>query len=65
MGPSDGSHVLLELQDRQEGLVPALLDFKSGSRQDLPVLQLDAVVDREPQTASQQDIEKSSGRGGG
>ncbi len=65
MGPRERGDVLLELQDRQERLTPALFDSKSGSRQDLPVLQLDAVVDREPQTASQQDIEKSSGRGGG
>ncbi len=64
MGPSDGSHVLLELQDRQEGLVPALLDFKSGSRQDLPAPQLNAVVDCEPPPSSQQIVEESSGLGG-
>ena len=52
MGPREGGHVLLELQDRQEGLAPARLDSKSWSRQDLPVLQLDAVVDGEPQPAS-------------
>ena len=64
MGPGEGGDVLLELQDRQEGLAPARLDSKSGSRQDLAVLQLDAVVDREPQTSSQQDVEEASGRSG-
>ena len=65
MWPGEGGDVLLELQDRQEGFSPAPLDSKSGSRQDLAVLQLDAVVDREPQPSSQQDVEESSGWGGG
>ena len=42
MWPGEGGDVLLELQDRQEGFSPAPLDSKSGSRQNLAVLQFDA-----------------------
>lgn len=49
-GPGHGAHALLELQDRQERFTADSLDPEPGTCQDVAVLALDPVIERDPHT---------------
>jgi hypothetical protein len=65
MRPRHGGYVLLELQDRKERVTADRLDSESGACHDLAVLDLDPVIEREPQASAKQDVDESSGWCGG
>ena len=65
MGPGCGDHVILELQDRQERVATDWLDSEPGTCQDLAVLALNPVIERELQSSAKQDVDESSGWCGG
>ncbi len=65
MRPRHGGYVLLELQDCKERFTADLLDSEPGACHDLAVLDLDPVIEREPQASAKQDVDESSGWCGG
>ena len=64
MRPRQGNHMLLELQDRQEGVTPDRLDPEPRAGQHLAVLGLDPVVEGKLETSAQQDVDEPSRRAG-
>ena len=60
--PRRRGHVLLELKRRQERFAPESCNAKPGPRQDIPVLGLDPVVQREAQASCVQGVDDPSRR---
>ena len=59
--PGPGGDVHLELQDREERFPADRLDPERRSRQDLAVLDLDPIVERQPQASAQESVDQPSG----
>lgn len=58
--PGQGGDVFLELQNCEEGVLPRLSYSKPWSGQDFSVFQFNTVVERKPQTARRERINKAS-----